>query len=131
MARDVDQSEGEGTNQPQDDDHDEDFILLIGRYCIPFDKKNTFSQTLLLPFFSMLHLIVATNIDLEAHKATFNWTRAQFLIQVAHGVPIDLPLWIFEKICYKTSIISIDNLPYGVIIIWLLLEWRVSPQAEE
>lgn len=61
------------------------------------------------------------NIDPLAHKATFNSTCAQFVIQLACVELIDLLLQIFEMICYKANIISTDNLPYGVIITKLLL----------
>lgn len=47
------QAEGAPTNsdETEDVDHDEDFFIFIERYYIVFDRKNIFSQTLLLPFF--------------------------------------------------------------------------------
>ena len=80
------------------------------------ERKNAFNQNHLLHFFRMLHLIVATNVNPVAHKTTFSRLRAQFLIRVARGDPIDLPLHIFERIRYEASIVSTDNLPYGSLI---------------
>lgn len=71
------------------------------------------------------------NIDPLAHKATFNSTCAQLIIQLACVELIDLPLHIFEMICYKANIISTDNLPYGVIITKLLLDQVVQLHVEE
>lgn len=108
------------TDAAEDINHDENFIL-IGRYHIVFDKKNIFSQTLLLPFFFMLYLIIATNVDPVACKATFSWTRIKSIIQLALRKSINLPLQIFEMIYCKANIISTNNLSYGVTITMLLL----------
>lgn len=86
--------------------HEENLFILTGNYNIVFDKNNTLSQTLLIPFFCMLYLIVATNVDHVAYKATFNQKHAQFIIWVACEEMINLSQRIFEGICYKPSIFS-------------------------
>lgn len=131
-ARDAGQSEAEDTGvEARDDDRDEDFYILTGRDRMQIERKNAFNQNHLLHFFRMLHLIVATNVDPVAHKTTFSRLRAQFLIRVARGDPIDLPLHIFQRIRYEASIVSTDNLPYGVLISRLLLARGVPTQPEE
>lgn len=79
----------------------------------------------------MLQLIVITNIDLVAHKVTFNHTRAQFLLGLAQGEPIDLPLRIFVKICYEANSSPLKTFHMWLIITRLLLQRGVAPQAEE
>lgn len=59
------------TNETEDVDHEEDFFTITRRYRTTFYKKNTFSQTMLLIFFRILHLIDVTNVNSMAHKTTF------------------------------------------------------------
>lgn len=65
MAGDVDLLERTSSNidEAQGVNQEENFFILTKRYHTMFDKNNTFSQTLLLQFFYILHLIVATNVN--------------------------------------------------------------------
>lgn len=53
------------------------------------------------------------------------------MTRLAHGEVIDLSRQIFERIHYKATIVTLDNLPYEMIITKLLLDKEVQPQAKE
>lgn len=71
----AEEDHSEGDDQSRDIHYDENFFVLTRKYCTQFDTNNTLSQKSLLSFFfCMLHLIISTNLDLVAYKATFSGT---------------------------------------------------------
>lgn len=75
-----------GGDASEDVLHDEDFFILIEKYCTMLNTKNSLTQKDFLHFFRH----VATNLDHVAPKATFSQTHMQFMIRLARAEPINL-----------------------------------------
>lgn len=77
------------------------------------------SEKDLLPFFQILHLIVAANITPTKDTTELSIKQGQFLYDIVCGVNIDLPNHIFRIIDDSTQS---SSLPFGLLITGLLLK---------
>lgn len=105
--------------------------LVVGPDAPPYDGTKSIKQADLSSFFKILNLIIANNIDPRQHKTEVGIDRTKFMIRVARGIPIDLVGYIFDRIRSESRYISMDILPFGVLITRYLLCAGVVPDVAE
>ncbi|XP_041014764.1 cell wall protein DAN4-like isoform X2 [Juglans microcarpa x Juglans regia] len=92
----------------------------------PYDGSKVIRQVDCIAFFRMLNLIVSYNIDPRKHKTDFGIERARFMLRIARGEPIDLPLYILLRIRSESQYSSESSLPFALMISNLLVQLGVN-----
>ena len=105
--------------------------LIVGPDAPVYDGSKSIRQADLSSFFKIMNLIIANNIDPRQHKTEVGMDRARFMIRVARGIPIDLVGYIFERIRSEARFITIDILPFGILITRFLLHAGVVSEPAE
>ncbi|KAB1220437.1 hypothetical protein CJ030_MR3G009897 [Morella rubra] len=81
----------------------------------------------MLPFWHILHLIFAYNIEPRAHMTECPIMRGELMLAVARGCVIDLPLYIFLSLRSEAKINSSARLPYSLLVYLYSLGCMDSP----
>ncbi|KAB1209439.1 hypothetical protein CJ030_MR6G023770 [Morella rubra] len=86
-------------------------MVMVG----PFVK-----QKFMLPFWRILHLILAYDIELRAHTTECPILSGELTLAMARGCVVDLPLYVFLTLQSEAKITSSAGLPYGLLLIQFL-----------
>ncbi|KAB1206604.1 hypothetical protein CJ030_MR7G020489 [Morella rubra] len=89
-------------------------------------------QKLMLPFWRILHLILAYDIELKAHTIEYPIMKGKLMLAVARGCVVDLPLYIFLSLWSKAKITSSTTLVYSLLLTQFLhsVGYMDSPDKE-
>ncbi|KAB1205733.1 hypothetical protein CJ030_MR7G028082 [Morella rubra] len=82
-------------------------VVLVG----PFIR-----QKFMLPFWCILHLIFAYDIESRAHMTKCPIMRGELMLAVARGYVIDLPSYIFLSLRPEAMMNSLAALPYNLLL---------------
>lgn len=95
--------------------------LVMAPDAPPCDGTKSIKQANLFGFFKIINIIIANNIDPRQHKTEVGMNWAGFMIRIAREVFIDLVSYIFTRIRSKANYITIDILPFVVLITRFML----------
>lgn len=73
-------------------------------------------QRFMLPFWRIMHLIFAYDIELRAHIIEYPWVRDELMLYVARLGIVDLPLYIFLTLRFEAKMSSTTALPYSLLL---------------